>query len=104
LQPDVTLLRRREDFYRSGTPRPSDVLLLIEVSDATLAYDRGPKLDLYSRHGILEVWIVNLLDRQLEVFRDPSPEGYRVRSQYGAGDFVAALALPDFLVEVATLF
>ena len=104
LQPDVTLLRRREDFYRSGTPVPSDVLLLIEVSDTTLAYDRGPKLDLYSRHGIQEVWIVNLPDQCLEAFRDPSAEGYRARSRYGAGDLVSALAMPALSVEVATLF
>jgi len=104
LQPDVTLLRRREDFYRSATPTPSDVLLLIEVADTTLAYDRGPKLDLYSRHGILEVWIANLPDRQLEVFRDPSPEGYRARTQYGPGAFASPLVLPELSVEVATLF
>jgi Uma2 family endonuclease len=104
LQPDVTVLRRREDFYRSGTPRPVDVLLLIEVADATLAYDRGPKLDLYSRHGIREVWIVNLRDRLLEVFRDPSPQGYRIHLQHGAGDLVATLDLPNVSLEVATLF
>lgn len=103
-QPDLAVLKPCADFYRAALPTASDVLLLIEVSDTTLAYDRGPKLDLYSRHGIEDVWIVNLADRQLEVFRNPSPEGYRARSQYGAGDFVAALALPDFLVEVATLF
>jgi Uma2 family endonuclease len=103
-QPDLAVLKPRADFYRSVLPTASDVLLLIEVSDTTLAYDRGPKLELYSRHGILEVWIVNLPDGQLEVFRDPSPEGYRERAQYGSGDFVSAVALPELAVEVATLF
>lgn len=104
LQPDVTVLQRREDFYRSGTPQPADVLLLIEVADSTLAYDRGPKLSLYARHGIQEVWIANLRDRRLEVFREPSADGYRTMIHHSAGDFATALALPDFSLEVSTLF
>lgn len=104
LQPDVTVLRRREDFYRSATPRPADVLLLVEVSDSTLAYDRGPKLDLYARHGIREVWIVNLRDQRLDVFRGPAPEGYRIRFEHGIRDLAFALERPDCPVDVATLF
>jgi Uma2 family endonuclease len=103
LQPDVAVLRRRDDFYRRSTPRPADVLLLIEVADSTLAYDHGPKLDLYARHGIREVWIVNLRDRLLEVFREPSSLGYWIQLQHGAGDLVSALDLPNVSVEVAAL-
>lgn len=104
LQPDVAILRRRADFYRSGTPQPADVLLLIEVADSTLAYDRGPKLDLYARHGIREVWIVNLRDRCLEVFRDPSPQGYRERFLHGSGDTAVAVGVPHIEVDVGALF
>jgi Uma2 family endonuclease len=56
-QPDLMLLRPRDDFYRNSHPTAADVLLLIEVSDSTLRFDRGEKAALYARHGVCEVWI-----------------------------------------------
>ena len=103
-QPDLAVLKPRVDFYRAALPTAPDILLLIEVSDTTLAYDGGPKLELYSRHAIQEEWIVNLPDRQLEVFRDPSPEGYRSRLQLRAGEFATTAALPALSLEITTLF
>ena len=76
LQPDVLLLRPRADNYWRASPGPDDVLLLIEVSDSTLHFDRQRKLPLYARHGIREAWIVNIPERQLEIFRDPGEGGY----------------------------
>ena len=58
-QPDVMLLRWRDDFYRDGHPGPADVLLLIEVSDSSVDFDRNEKLSAYAAAGIPEVWIVN---------------------------------------------
>jgi len=78
-QPDLLVLRPRADHYRDSVPEPADVLLLIEVSDSTLHYDRTRKLPLYSRFGIAETWIVNLLEGQLEVYREPEPHGYAFR-------------------------
>ena len=70
------LLARRDDFYVSDRPSSSDVLLLVEVSDTTLQYDRNMKLPIYANAGIVEVWIADLQSMQLEVFPAPFPEGY----------------------------
>ena len=66
------LLRPRPDFYRTSHPTAADVLLLVEVADSSLAWDRGPKLALYARHGVAEVWIVDLTGRAVEVFGSPA--------------------------------
>lgn len=75
-QPDLMLLRPRVNRYANAHPGPEDVLLLIEVSDTTLAYDRRIKLPLYARHGVPEVWIVDLEGEVVEVFRSPTSAGY----------------------------
>ena len=75
-QPDLLVLKRRADYYRSANPTAADVLLVIEVSESTLSYDRQVKGSMYAAAGIVEYWIVNLLDGQIEVYRDPSPDGY----------------------------
>ena len=75
-EPDVMLLRPRADFYRRSTPTANDVLLLVEVSESTLPYDRKIKAPLYARHGIPELWIVNLRDRELHCMRQPHLNGY----------------------------
>jgi len=68
-QPDVILLKPREDFYWSRVAAGTDTLLVVEVSDSTLRYDRSVKVPLYGRHGIPEVWIVDLETGQLHFFR-----------------------------------
>ncbi len=84
-QPDVTILHPRMDEKDAGTPGPADVLLLIEVADSSLGFDRGIKLPLYAEAGIGEFWIVNLQERVIEVHRDPGGDRYaRVRgAAYG---------------------
>lgn len=80
-QPDLAVLRPRQDFYASGHPRPEDVLLLVEVADSSLGYDRDVKLPLYGRAGIRELWIVDLDGEAIEVYRQPGRRGYaEVRS------------------------
>ena len=74
-EPDITVLAPRDDFYASGKPGPNDVLLLIEVSDTTLDFDRTEKAQLYAEEGIREYWIVNLTDRCIEIHRDPKADG-----------------------------
>ena len=80
-QPDIALLKRREDFYESALPAPEDVLLVVEVSDTTLEYDRQVKVPLYARAGIMEVWVVNLMDEQVEIYTNPTGGAYQSRRQ-----------------------
>jgi Uma2 family endonuclease len=99
-QPDVAVLRRREDFYRSGKPRPEDVLLIIEVAKSSLDYDRLTKLPRYADAGIPQIWIVNLADDQFEVYRKPGEGGYGDRIVLFRGDDIAPVALPDLVLHV----
>ena len=102
-QPDLLLLKPSADFYRKRHPRPEDVCLLIEVSDTSLATDRDDKLPAYGRAGIAEVWIVNLNEETIEVYREPHFTGYGSRSTLGAGEKAAPRAFPDAAVDVAEL-
>lgn len=100
-QPDVVLLRPREDDYEGRTPGPEDVLLLVEVSGSSLRYDRGVKLPLYAQHGIREVWIVDLAGRAVEVHRDPAGEGYARTTRAVAGEVLEPAALPGLRLAVS---
>jgi len=75
--PDVTLLRRRDDFYAQAKPVPEDVLLIVEVSDSTVNYDRKVKLPLYARGGVTEMWLVNLPEELIEVYTRPLDGAYQ---------------------------
>jgi Uma2 family endonuclease len=75
-QPDLMILRPPRDRYRTHTAVAADVLVLIEVSESTLRFDRTVKVPLYARHGVGEVWIVNLPERQLEISRGPADGRY----------------------------
>jgi Uma2 family endonuclease len=101
-QPDLMLLRPRPGRYRSGHPAAADVLLLVEVADSSLAWDCGPKLALYARHGVPEVWIVDLVGRAVEICRTPGPEGYAERRRLSEGDVTSAL-VPGLTIGLAEL-
>lgn len=103
-EPDLVLLRPRDDFYASGKPGPADILLLIEVSDSSLDQDRGEKLQHYARNEIAEFWIVNLVDNLLEVHRDPRPGGRYARVRHlGPGESVEPAAFPGLSFAVANM-
>ena len=99
-EPDLLLLRPQPDFYRSALPGPGDVLLLVEVADTSLGYDRNLKLPLYAAGGIQDVWIVNRSEEQIEVYRDPSENRYQSKSVSKRGTGVAPLAFPDVVISV----
>lgn len=99
-QPDVAILRPKADFYAAAGPFPGDVLLAIEVSDSTLAYDRSRKLPLYARAGVPETWLVDLPHAHLEAHWDPSPDGYRQIRIYGRGESIAPQAFPHLELAV----
>jgi Uma2 family endonuclease len=99
-EPDLAVLERREDFYANNKPVPKDVLLLIEVSDATLKYDRDTKLPLYAEAGIPEVWIVNLPNDIIEVHQKPSVGIYQLTKIFKRGESVESEILPDLKLRV----
>lgn len=103
LQPDLSILRFREDAYARFHPRPEDILLIIEVSDTTLAHDREVKVAIYGRAGVPETWILNLAEDCLERFWEPGPEGYARRSIHRRGEKIRPVALPDWEVAVEDL-
>jgi Uma2 family endonuclease len=102
-QPDLALLRPRDDFYATAHPGPADTLLIVEVSHSTLGYDRGIKLPLYAAARIPEVWIVNGDEGVIEVYRDPSGAAYRNGWRLEAGDQITPLALPSLEIPVARI-
>ena len=99
-QPDLALLRRRPDFYATSHPGPSDVLLVVEVAETSADYDREVKLPLYARAGIGEVWLVALAEEGIEVYRQPSPQGYQEVQRLRRGQRVVAQAFPDLELAV----
>ena len=99
-EPDAMLLKPREDDYTGGHPGPEDVLLLIEVADTTVDYDRGDKLTAYARAGISEVWIVVRKERRIEAYTEPSGGGYANVRRVGRGQSIAPKAFPDVVLEV----
>jgi Uma2 family endonuclease len=99
-QPDVVLLRPTSDFYAAGHPEPVDTLLLIEVADTSLPYDRGVKLPRYAAAGVPEVWIVDLSADLVEACRTPSPDGYRDVVRIPRGGSLSPAAFPDLTLGV----
>ena len=102
-EPDVVLLKPAPDDYVSHHPTPDDVLLLIEVADSSLDFDRGKKLPVYARAGIPEVWIVNLQDAAIEVYREPHFTGYEKKTVVRSGEKAIPSAFPNEAVDVAEL-
>jgi Uma2 family endonuclease len=100
-QPDIALLRWRDDFYRHAHPTPADVLLIIEVADSTVESDRGYKLLLYAQAGIAEVWLVNLPEEQVELYAAPSGGAYQTSKTFKRGDEAQAQTVANLSVKVA---
>jgi Uma2 family endonuclease len=97
--PDVTLLRRRDDFYAQAKPGAADVLLLVEVSDSTLGYDRQVKVPLYARAGVPEVWLVNLPGEVIEVYARPADGRYQETRLVGRGAGLTATTIPALALD-----
>lgn len=102
-QPDVMLLKPVGDYYRRRHPQPADVFLLVEVSDSSLTTDREDKIPAYGRAGIAEVWIIDLNELTVEVYREPHFTGYGSKSILRTGDKAVSQAFPDVAVDVAEL-
>jgi len=102
-EPDFAVLKPRPDDYRLATPRADEVLLIVEVADTSLAYDRTVKRALYARHGIPEFWIVNLTAGEVEVCRAPGGDDYASVSRVGRDGILEPALLPGVTIPVAVL-
>jgi Uncharacterized protein conserved in cyanobacteria len=102
-QPDILLLKHRDDYYASKHPAPEDTLLLLEVSDTTLGFDLNVKTPIYAATGIREVWIADLRKNVVRVFRDPEAGQYRTVLTFSADDELSVLAFPEVIFKVRDL-
>lgn len=99
-EPDIVLLRYREDFYEDALPGPEDLLLVIEVADSSVKYDRDVKLRFYAEAGVPEVVIVGLTKSVLTSYRKPISRSYTAVTIYQRGDSFTPELLPDVTISV----
>lgn len=102
LQPDLAVIVRAD--YWEQPPGPQDVRLIIEVADSSLRYDRELKMPFYARHGVPEVWLVDLIAGAVEVYRQPGQETYRLSLRPGLDETLAPEGMPEASVALAELF
>jgi len=102
-EPDIVLLKPRKDFYRGKRAKAEDALLVLEVADTTLCYDRELKLPRYAAAGLPEVWIENLQDDQLLVYRNPAGTSYEICLTLKREDSISVQTLPDVVFKVVDL-
>jgi len=95
-QPDLAVLKLRDDFYEERLPIPEDILLIIEVADSSIEYDRTVKMPLYAEFDIPEVWIIDVNEKTLTRYTNPSSRGYKTSESLDRNDSVLVLG-----VEVA---
>jgi Uma2 family endonuclease len=103
-QPDIAVLRPRDDSYTLSLPMPDDILLLIEVSDSSLAYDREQKLPQYAASGIAEVWIVDVQKQIIEQYTKPFEDQYTQLTKVVLGYRITATAVPVLSFTTDRLF
>jgi Uma2 family endonuclease len=103
-EPDLAVLKPRADFYRGKRPDAADALLVIEISESSLAFDQGIKRALYARYGIPEYWVVDVTGRCLHVYREPNAAGFAWTETVGTAGSVEASTLPGLRIEVRDLF
>lgn len=101
-EPDLAVLRARS--YKASAPTAEDVLLLVEVAETSLRFDRTVKLALYARAGIPEYWLADANAETITVYRQPADETYTEARVVGIDGTLSPLAFPDLLIRVADLF
>lgn len=107
-QPDVAVVKFKANAYADSHPHAEDILLLMEVSDTSLEEDRLIKLPRYAESEIPEVWIFNLIENIVEVYREPLTlangiPGYRRRTDFGVGESLSPEAFPNLEIEIPKL-
>lgn len=99
-QPDIALLKRRDDFYRTASATATDVLLVIEVAETTVKYDRDIKFPQYAANGIQESWLIDLETRHVEIHSEPTEFGYTLVRIFHEGQVAESGVLPDLQISV----
>jgi Uma2 family endonuclease len=103
-QPDLAVARPRADFYKNGHPQPADLMLVVEVADTSLRFDRDVKVALYARHAIAEVWLIDLPLKHLVRYRGPLLDAYQHVDQPDLGTPIEMPGLPSVRVDLSGLF
>jgi Uma2 family endonuclease len=101
--PDVIVTRYRRDHYRGDHPTPTDALLVIEVADSSLVWDKRTKVPLYAREGVPEMWLVDLPNELVTVHREPAPDGYRLIQSFRRGEVVSPLSFPELIIAITDI-
>lgn len=99
-QPDLALLKLRADFYEERLPRSEDILLIIEVADSTISYDRDVKMPLYAEFGVIEAWLIDVNGKTLTKYSEPSPTGYKTSHRLELNDVVLCLDVAIALTDI----
>jgi len=103
-QPDLAILKPREDFYEESLPTPADILLIIEVADSSLEYDQAIKAPLYATAGIPEMWLFDVNNKTIASFSQHSALGYKQLQRYDQGDQLTMQMFPDVVFNWQELF
>jgi Uma2 family endonuclease len=98
-QPDLAILKYRADFYNQQLPQKEDVLLIIEVADSTLQFDQNIKIPLYENAQIPEVWIIDLNNNILEIYRDLREGKYQEIRKITTKENISMIALPEIILS-----
>lgn len=103
-EPDFAVVKPRGRHYAKAHPVAEDVLLVVEISNSTLGYDRYVKIPLYARHRIPEAWLIDVQSARIRFFRDPRDTGYADMSASERPGIARLAALPDAKIDLAEIF
>lgn len=103
-EPDIVLVKPRDDYYKKSHPQAADVLLIIEVADSSIDYDRKIKIPLYAEHGIPELWLIDVQLKRIEIYLEPSKDGFRKVLKPAPETVLSPTLVPEITLVPQTLF
>jgi Uma2 family endonuclease len=103
-EPDIVIAKLRADEYLDSHPTPEDIILVIEVADSSLSFDRDVKLPLYAATGINEYWLINLVDDRLEIYRQPEGNIYTNNLILTPPRSISIPTFPELTIDIAKIF
>jgi Uma2 family endonuclease len=100
-EPDIVLAMPKTDEYENSHPTPDEIYLILEVSDSTLGYDRNTKGEAYARAGIKQYLVLNIQEKTIEDYREPSADGFQSKQTYRVGQSFNLVAFPEITISVS---